>query len=237
MQSNNCVCPNCNKGFFRYKSQQRNGLVFCSRECKVDYFKKNNLCAGKLNSNYRTGNCCEDSYCKCGNVKDSRAKTCSICANVSFAKSGSKERFIDEKLIISKVNDFKSFVDLAKSVGYSRTTVKNVLVKNNIKFDHFNEFTTKESSLIYIFTLQKEGESFGNSKLKNIMIKYGFAENKCSECGIPNIYNGIPLTIQLHHIDGNRYNNKLDNLKMLCPNCHSQTHTFCGGNKGKYKQI
>jgi len=37
--------------------------------------------------------------------------------------------------------------------------------------------------------------------------------------------------MQLDHIDGNSHNHKFDNLRMVCPNCHSQTHTYCGKNK------
>ena len=45
----------------------------------------------------------------------------------------------------------------------------------------------------------------------------------------------MPLVIQLHHIDGNRDNNSLDNLQMLCPNCHSQTENYCGNKQTKQK--
>ncbi len=46
--------------------------------------------------------------------------------------------------------------------------------------------------------------------------------NTCEECGISE-WNGKLLTMEVDHIDGNTKNNNLDNLKVLCPNCHSQT--------------
>lgn len=54
----------------------------------------------------------------------------------------------------------------------------------------------------------------------------------CLKCGITN-WNNIRLTLQLDHIDGNRHNNIRENLRCLCPNCHSQTPTY--SNKRNYK--
>lgn len=55
---------------------------------------------------------------------------------------------------------------------------------------------------------------------------------KCSECGISE-YNGKPLTLECDHIDGNHRNNSIQNLRLICPNCHSQTETFKNRNMGK----
>jgi hypothetical protein len=49
--------------------------------------------------------------------------------------------------------------------------------------------------------------------------------NKCEECGVEE-WNGKRLPMEVDHIDGNTKNNNLDNLKILCPNCHSQTPTW-----------
>ena len=47
------------------------------------------------------------------------------------------------------------------------------------------------------------------------------------------LWNGKPLTLQLHHINGNNRDNRLENLTFLCPNCHSQTDNFSGKNTEK----
>ncbi|MCA1799704.1 MAG: HNH endonuclease [Actinobacteria bacterium] len=50
----------------------------------------------------------------------------------------------------------------------------------------------------------------------------------CLWCNLGVEWNGKPLTLQLDHIDGDRNNNELDNLRLLCPNCHTQTDTWGG---------
>lgn len=54
----------------------------------------------------------------------------------------------------------------------------------------------------------------------------------CTKCGIGETYNGLPITLQVDHIDGNAGNNNPNNVRLLCPNCHSQTPFFSGANKG-----
>lgn len=54
--------------------------------------------------------------------------------------------------------------------------------------------------------------------------------NLCAVCAIPEVWNNKPLKFDLDHIDGNRSNNSRCNLRLICPNCHSQTSTYKVGN-------
>jgi len=67
------------------------------------------------------------------------------------------------------------------------------------------------------------------SNLKMRLQKAGMLENRCQICGITD-WRDKPLSIHLDHINGVKNDNRLQNLRMLCPNCHSQTPTFSGRN-------
>lgn len=66
----------------------------------------------------------------------------------------------------------------------------------------------------------------GSNHIKNRLIKASLLENKCSLCGNEGEWNGLKLTLQLDHINGISSDNRLENLRILCPNCHSQTRTY-----------
>lgn len=67
-------------------------------------------------------------------------------------------------------------------------------------------------------------------KLKLRLFECGLKNNKCDECKLDH-WNGKTIQCELDHIDGDRTNHRLENLRILCPNCHSQTDTFRAKNK------
>jgi len=71
----------------------------------------------------------------------------------------------------------------------------------------------------------------GSSKLRLRLVKSGFLANCCSLCKITD-WRGEPISLHLDHKNGDNRDQRLDNLRLLCPNCHSQTATYCGRNKG-----
>ena len=61
--------------------------------------------------------------------------------------------------------------------------------------------------------------------VKKLVYKLGLKENKCEVCGISE-WLGSPIVCELHHINGDTTDNRIENLQILCPNCHSQTDNF-----------
>ena len=63
--------------------------------------------------------------------------------------------------------------------------------------------------------------------VKNRLIRAGIKQNRCEACGLAK-WRGRPLSMALHHVNGDGRDNRLANLQFLCPNCHSQTENFSG---------
>lgn len=85
------------------------------------------------------------------------------------------------------------------------------------------------STRIPIDELLKKGRRCNRGHLKSRLLKEGLKEERCERCGLAE-WRGKPLRVTLHHINGDGYDNRLENLSFLCPNCHSQTSNFSGRN-------
>lgn len=81
---------------------------------------------------------------------------------------------------------------------------------------------------------QKNQPFLANHALKRILLTSG-REYKCNHCNITK-WRGKPINLDLDHINGDTFNNTLENLRFLCPNCHSQTKTYKGRNRNSGKK-
>jgi 5-methylcytosine-specific restriction endonuclease McrA len=68
--------------------------------------------------------------------------------------------------------------------------------------------------------------TYQTAKLKKLMLRYGLIENKCEKCSIGDTWCGESITLQLDHRNGRSDDHSRENVRMLCPNCHSQTSTW-----------
>jgi hypothetical protein len=72
--------------------------------------------------------------------------------------------------------------------------------------------------------------------LKKGLLREGVLEPHCYECGITE-WRGRPAPLQLDHVNGDRTDNRRENFRLLCPNCHAQTPTYCGKDIGRTVQV
>lgn len=122
--------------------------------------------------------------------------------------------------------------------GNNSKTLKKILESNNIDYSHFTgrARTYKPSRTINIDDYLNNKVKVSSYLLKRTLFKVGYKNNKCELCGI-DTWNGKPINCQLHHINGNHLDNKLENLQILCPNCHSQTDNYCGNANSDRKKV
>lgn len=99
------------------------------------------------------------------------------------------------------------------------------LIKNRkvARAAHLHQLNRKRKPDKEVF---KKGSNYDRKHLKRRILENEWLEYRCEECGITDTYNERPLSLQLDHKNGNNTDNRIENLRFLCPNCHSQTSTF-----------
>lgn len=148
----------------------------------------------------------------------------------------------DKQTIVEAVSNSDSYSETLRKLGIplsgnNSTTLKRKLKEFNIDITHFTfskQYKSNVKNNLYISATTYLNDTFPikSYKLKNKLIKEGIKENKCEICGLSS-WLDKEIILQLHHINGVHTDNHLENLQILCPNCHSQTDNFCGGAQKK----
>ena len=140
---------------------------------------------------------------------------------------------LDEiKAICAKSQSYRQF---ALQLGYSENStdsVKKLIDEYQLDISHFKgQGWSKDSIDMSIFQYNKSCKS--DTMIRALTILRGW---KCEKCGRTE-WEGQKIPLCIHHIDGNHINNQIENLQVLCPNCHAQTDNYCGRNKNKRPPI
>jgi hypothetical protein len=114
---------------------------------------------------------------------------------------------------------FRTYRTWAKKYGVYNSNMSGKGIEKNYK----HAFKLED-------VLNGEYPHYGRVHLKERLLKEGILKNECSECGISE-WKDKPLICHLDHKNGIGTDHRLKNLRMLCPNCHSQTLTYAGKNK------
>jgi 5-methylcytosine-specific restriction endonuclease McrA len=142
-------------------------------------------------------------------------------------------RTIDEHSLINLVNDSHSYSEVLRKLGLrigSYKTLKRFVIAHDLDTSHFRQTNSIDQEIPLADILTGKVAYTSRWRLKKRLTEAGLLEYKCSECNITDQYNGKPITLQLDHKNGVNNDNRLENLRFLCPNCHSQTPTYAGRN-------
>lgn len=136
-----------------------------------------------------------------------------------------------KEILLKAVENATSYNQILKNLGKSTSGAAVKLLKKQLEefkievlFNNYKKCTNFSKKPIEYYL--QNNISCDSKSLKKRLIKEGLKENKCEICGCSGIWNNLPITLQLDHVNGNHCDNRLENLRILCPNCHSQTKTW-----------
>ena len=145
-----------------------------------------------------------------------------------------------EKAVLDSFSIRQVIIQLGlKPAGGNYQQVSRAIVDCSIDISHFkgkgwNRGLTMDGvPRVLLSDILKVGSTFQSFKLKKRLIKVGLKEEKCELCGWSEVSVDGRIPLELHHINGISKDNRLENLKILCPNCHSLQASHRGRNIGK----
>jgi hypothetical protein len=131
----------------------------------------------------------------------------------------------------------RSFAEALRRLGMCATggagqTLKKWTVNWGISTDHFDPYAASRTRLVQALTpledVLVEGSTYHRGKLKERLFDGGLRERRCELCGQGEEWRGRPMSLILDHVNGISNDNRLQNLRIVCPNCAATLDTHCG---------
>ena len=129
----------------------------------------------------------------------------------------------------------KTKAQMAKELGCNPKTINAVLKRLGLEYDGnrgckgLSKPNGHELSLLGYLERSIDIQS---NKVRKKLLDEGYKQHQCESCGLTE-WLEEPIPLELHHKDGNRFNNTLENFQLLCPNCHARTDSYRGKNCSK----
>ena len=153
----------------------------------------------------------------------------------------SKRKWTDEQFIEAVANNY-SIAGVIRDLGLipaggNYATVNNKIKELNLDISHFTgqgwnvgmKFKPKKAKPLSEILV--ENINYQSFKLAKRLLKEGIKEHRCERCKRVE-WEGVPIPLELHHINGTRTDNRISNLQLLCPNCHALTDNYRAKNIG-----
>lgn len=151
-----------------------------------------------------------------------------------------KLRSIPLEIIQKALDESTSYESTLIKLGLfkgSMGTLSSMVKEYSLSLENMNinkrKYSYGKANRIHSNAMFCENSTVHNHTIKNRIIQDSLIKYECCSCGISSVYNGKELRLELHHINGKRKDNRLENLQFLCPNCHSQTENYAGKNNSK----
>lgn len=148
-----------------------------------------------------------------------------------------KDILCKKDLILEWIEEGLPKCEIATRLNCKQETLNSYLIKMQISYTGQQnkkgqqKGPNKYKSASYF--LVNHGPTITSHKLKLKLIKEGIKQEVCELCGY-GYWQGKKLPLELHHKDGNHFNNELGNLEILCPNCHAVSGKNAGAASGTY---
>ena len=138
-----------------------------------------------------------------------------------------------------------TYADVLRKLGLrvqpgNYTTIRKYIRRNKLDVSHmvgFAQGTSKNPNRKTLEEVLVQNSDYCRGHLKKRLLKEGLLKEKCCICGLSPVWQDKPLVFVLDHKNGINNDNHLENLRLLCPNCNSQTATFCGRAKKKPRKF
>jgi transposase-like protein len=119
-----------------------------------------------------------------------------------------------------------------RAAGSNFRTLKRLIVRYDISIEHMDPNWVlrgdRPNRKIPLERILVEGSSYGRDKLKRRLYEAGLKERRCELCGQGEIWRGRRMSLILDHVNGAATDNRLANLRIVCPNCNATLDTHCG---------